>query len=312
MRLKGLDLNLLIALDVLLEERNVSRAAERLHLSQPAASAALGRLRNFFKDELLVLYGKRMIATSYAENLVPEVKAILTRVERMISQSAQFDPTRSVRSFQLMASDYVTTVLLIPLAARLEQLAPNVTINIRLPHSAVMAEFERGEVDLILVPEDVLSVGHPSELIFEEPHVVVGSADNPIFDTDLTLEAFLSADHVGVRLGPTNDLTFTERYLEMKGETRKMAVFAPNFSVVPGFLLGTRRLALMQLRMALAYRSVVPLKIAPLPFEQPRMRVMAQYHTVRSTDSSVRWLLDRLHAVADDIGTKGLFDNGDS
>ena len=120
MRRKGLDLNLLIALDVLLDEGNVSRAAERLHLSQPAASAALGRLRNYLGDELLVLHGKRMIPTSYAESLRPEVKRILEQVDGVISMSAECNPLRSERVFRLMASDYITTVLLIPLAAKLE------------------------------------------------------------------------------------------------------------------------------------------------------------------------------------------------
>lgn len=96
MRLKGLDLNLLVALDVLLEERSVSRAAERLYVRQPAASAALGRLRDYFKDDILVLHGKRMIPTSYAEDLQPEVRRILRQVDGMISMSTEFDPLRIV------------------------------------------------------------------------------------------------------------------------------------------------------------------------------------------------------------------------
>ena len=205
MRLKGLDLNLLVALDILLDERSVSRAAERLHVSQPAASAALGRLRDYFKDELLVLHGKRMIPTSYAGSLRPEVKRILADIDGMILMSAEFDPQRSERVFRFMASDYITTVLLIPLASELERLAPGVRLDARLPDDAIQLEFERGEVDAMLVPEEFTLRQHPSEMLFEEPHVVVGWKENPIFAGPLGEDEFFEAAHVGVRTTPPVD-----------------------------------------------------------------------------------------------------------
>ena len=298
MRLKGLDLNLLVALDVLLEERSVSRAAERLHVSQPAASAALGRLRDYFKDELLVLHGKRMIPTSYAESLQPEVRRILADVDGMISMSAEFDPQRSERVFRFMASDYITTVLLIPLASELERAAPGVRLDARLPDDTIQLEFERGEIDAMLVPEEFTVPHHPSELLFEEPHVIVGWSRNPIFAGPIGVDEFYGAAHVGVRIGPDMDLTFTERRLEALGRSRKMAVFAPNFSVVPWFLVGTHRLAVMQQRLAEAFKSVMPLQTAPLPFEFAPMRLMVQHHSARMADQGLLWLLDRLRTRA--------------
>jgi DNA-binding transcriptional LysR family regulator len=300
-RLKGLDLNLLIALDILLEEGSVSRAAERMHLSQPAASAALGRLRDYFKDELLVLHGKRMIPTSYAETLRPEVKRILDKVDAVISMSVEFDPARSERVFRVMASDYITLVLLIPLAAKLESVAPNIRLDIRLPDDVVEAEFERGDVDLKLVPEQFLSTQHPAELIFVEPHVIVGWKDNPVFQGTVTEEDFYAASHVGVRIGPAALPSFTEGNLEAMGRQRKMAAHVPNFSVMSWFLLGTMRLAVMQQRLAKSYEAVMPLKTAPLPFEIPPMRVMAQSHSARASDQGLRWLLTEVHAAADNI-----------
>ncbi len=304
MRLKGLDLNLLFALDLLLEERNVTRAAERLHVSQPAASAALGRLRDFFQDELLVLYGKRMIPTSYAETLQPEVRRILDHVDSMISMSVEFDPFISERVFRFMASDYITTVLLVPLAAELERNTPGIRLDVRLPDESIRVEFERGEIDIMLVPEEFMVSRHPSELVFEEPHVIVGWAENPVFDTEIGEKEFFDATHIGVRIGPGRDMTFTERNVEALGESRKLDVFAPNFSVVPWFLVGTHRLAVMQQRLAQAYKSVMPLKTAPLPFEFPSMRLMAQYHSARTADQGLKWLLDRLRdrarTIADD------------
>ncbi|MEJ2128493.1 MAG: LysR family transcriptional regulator [Woeseiaceae bacterium] len=298
MRLKGLDLNLLVALDILLDERSVSRAAERLHVSQPAASAALGRLRDYFKDELLVLHGKRMIPTSYAGSLQPEVKRILADIDGMILMSAEFDPRRSERVFRFMASDYITTVLLIPLASELERVAPGVRLDARLPDDAIQLEFERGEIDAMLVPEEFTLRQHPSEMLFEEPHVVVGWKENPIFEGPLGADEFFEAAHVGVRIGPDMEPTFTERKLESLGRARTMAVFAPNFSVVPWFLVGTHRLAVMQQRLAETFKTVLPLKTAPLPFEFSPMRLMAQYHSARTADMGLRWLLDRLRELA--------------
>jgi LysR family nod box-dependent transcriptional activator len=297
-RLKGLDLNLLIALDVLLEEGSVSRAAERLHLSQPAASAALGRLRDYFKDEILVLHGKQMIPTSYAESLRPEVKRILEKVDAVIAMSVEFDPLRSERVFRVMAADYINVVLLIPLAAKLATIAPNVRLDIQLPDDVVTADFERGDVDLTLVPEQFLSALHPSELLFVEPHVVVGWKDNPVFQRPFTIEDFYAASHVGVRIGPTRVPSFTESYLVAMERKRKMAAYVPNFSLMPWFLLGTMRLAVMQQRLAQAFEAIMPLQTRPLPFEIPTMRLMAQYHRARAADQGLRWLLAEVHAAA--------------
>lgn len=298
MRLKGLDLNLLVALDVLLDECSVSRAAERLHVSQPAASAALGRLRDYFNDELLVLHGKRMIPTSCAESLRPEVSRILSQVDSMISMSAEFDPLRSERVFRVIASDYIATVLLIPLASELERVAPGIRLDVRLPDDAIRVEFERGAIDVMLVPEEFLIGQHPSELVFEEPHVIAGWAENPIFDDEIGVREFFSAAHVVVRLGSLRTLTFSETHLEARPEKRNVAVYAPNFSVLPWFLVGTYRLAVVQQRLAEAYMSRMPLRTAPLPFAFPRMRLMAQFHSARAADQGLSWFLKQLRNLA--------------
>ena len=183
MRFKGLDLNLLVALDILLAESSVSRAAERLHISQPAASAALGRLRDYFGDELLIQHGKRMIPTSYADSLAPEIRRILGQVDSIIQMSSEFDPPSSKRVFRLMASDYIAAVLIGPAIKRLAEVAPDIQLDIRLPSERVGIEFERGEIDLVLTPEEYISPNHPAELLFEEQHVVVGWEENALLGT---------------------------------------------------------------------------------------------------------------------------------
>lgn len=298
MRLKGLDLNLLVALDILLEERSVSRSAERLHLSQPAASAALARLREYFKDDLLVLHGKRLIPTSYAEVLMPEVKRVIRQVDDLIAMSTEFDPAHSERFFRLMASDYISTVLLSQAISKMHTIAPGVKVDIRLPEDSLSAKFESGEIDLMLVPEEFLLSHHPSEQLFEESHVVVGWKENPLFSKKITRETFFEASHISVAIGPNSVPSFTERNMEKFGYKRQIAIHAPHFSSVPWLLTNTNRLAVIQERLAKRFSSVFPLKSAPLPFEFPAMRMMLQYHAAREKDQGLAWLRQLLLKTA--------------
>src|SRR5271165_3111161 len=147
MRFKGLDLNLLVAFDTLLQCRSVTRAAERLHLSQAAMSAALGRLRGFFSDEILVVHGKRMYPTAFAQNLVPQVQEFLRQIDAMLITSSDFDPASSQRIFRLVASDYIAAVVLVPLITRLAISAPGIRIDVVLPDDTVLRQLENGDVD---------------------------------------------------------------------------------------------------------------------------------------------------------------------
>lgn len=298
MRLKGLDLNLLIAFDILLEERSVTNAAERLHLSQPAASAALSRLREFFQDELLVLHGKRLIPTSYAESLVPEVKRILEQVDNMIAISSDFDPLKSERFFRLMASDYMLNVLVTSVVATLIKKAPGVRMDVRLSEPAMTTKFEQGKIDLMLLPEEYLSPQHPSELLFEERLVIVGWDQNPIMSEPLSEADFFDAKHVAVALGPNGDPPFIEVYMDKLGYKRQVDIYAPHFSAVPWLVQGTNRIAVIQERLAVMFKTKFPLKIATLPFDFPTMRMMAQYHKARTNDQGLRWLRDCFQEIA--------------
>ena len=126
MRLDSFDLNLLVAFEVLLEERNVTRAARRLHVTQSAMSASLRRLREAFGDPILAQHGKAMMPTPYALALAPEIAAALAALRRLTRPNLGFDPATASRVFRIAASDYITTVLLAPLLARLEREAPRI------------------------------------------------------------------------------------------------------------------------------------------------------------------------------------------
>ncbi|MGY2735692.1 LysR family transcriptional regulator [Sphingomonas sp. UYP23] len=176
MRFKGLDLNLLAAFAVLIEERGVSRSAERLNLSQLAVSAALARLRIYFGDALLVAEGKRMFPTALAGALAPQVAAVLDGVWAIVDTAGTFDPARSPRIFRIAASDYIALVVFPRLVQRLEHIAPGGRIMLELPDERTRARLDEGRIDLFVRPHEFASPPHPIALLFTERHVVGGGA----------------------------------------------------------------------------------------------------------------------------------------
>lgn len=296
MRLDNFDLNLLIAFDILVEERSVTRAASRLNLTQSATSAALKRLREAMQDEILVQHGKKMIPTPHALRLAPQVAAAIAQLRSLISASAAFDPRTSNRRFKIEASDYITTVLLVPLLSVLTREAPGVRLDLSLPTGGSSERLSNGELDLLLTPVDFMPPDHPKELLFEERHVVVGWSGNPLMQRPMTEAGFFASGHVAVRISGRD--TFIEGALRKFGERRRIEVTAPSFIQAPWLLPGTHRLALMHERLARLVAPRLSLSIAEAPIELPIMREMMQYHSARSNDAALAWLRQQLLTIA--------------
>jgi DNA-binding transcriptional LysR family regulator len=296
MRLDHFDLNLLVAFDALLDERSVTRAAQRLNVTQSAMSASLKRLREALGDPLLLQHGRAMIPTPHALALAPEVSATLASLRRLTQPSAGFDPATATRVFRVAASDYIATVLLAPLLRALEREAPAVRLEIALPADSTGERLARGEYDAVLTPEDFIDPGHPAELLFEEQHVVVGCASNPLLAAPLTREGFAAAGHVAVRIDGRN--THIDNELGRLGMVRRVEVHAPSFIQAPWLLPGTQRIALMHQRLAALMAPLLGLRVAAAPFAIPPMREMMQFHATRAQDPGLMWLRERLRALA--------------
>jgi LysR family transcriptional regulator, nod-box dependent transcriptional activator len=298
MRFKGLDLNLLVAFQELMEARSVSRAASKLNLSQPAMSAALGRLREYFDDELLVSQGKRMFPTAYAESLVPLVQDALRRIEALITTSTSFEPATTQRAFRLIASDYITAAVIAPLSRRLAGLAPGIRLEMVLPSDNSSALIAEGKFDLLITPEEFINPEQPAEHLFEERHVVVGWNRNAIFSREVTLDDLLRAGHVGVQMGNQRTNAFADNVMEKLGHVRRLEVTASSFTMVPWLLIETERLALMHERLARRMAGMFPLAIAPIPFPFPMMREMMQFNRARANDEGLIWLREELRRAS--------------
>ena len=300
MRFKGLDLNLLVTLDVLIEERSVSRAAERLHLSQPAVSAALAKLRDYFNDSLLESQGKRMVPTAYAMQLHPVLADVLGNVDRMIIQGRHFDPATSDRWFHVCLSDYLSTVLFPRLMPLLQSQSPRIRLELLPPSEHALELLEQGEIDVALLPQENCLPDHPAELLFEEHFVVAGWSGNPLLAKPIDEAGFFGASHVAVLVGTTPRRSFAEDQLQQRGRDRQVEVVASSFMQVPELLVGTARITVMHERLARTLATRLPLVFQPLPFEFPVMREMIQYNRGRMSDASLGWLIARLQEAARD------------
>ena len=298
MRFHGLDLNLLLAFQVLLEERNVTRAARRLNISQPAMSAALNRLRDYFQDDLLTVQGKQMHPTAQAQELSGPVRRFLEDLDVLLTNTASFDPATTQRSFRLVASDYITAAVIGPLTARLAESAPRVRLQIMLPCEESARLVMDGQADLIVTPEDFTDPDQPAERLCAERHLVVGWKDNPALARGLSAADFERLGHVAVHLGSTNVPSFADRHLERMGCRRRIEVTCGCFTMVPWLICGTQRLAVVHERLALRMATQFPFALAELPFEFPVMQEMMQYHKARENDAGLAWLRQELKSEA--------------
>ena len=300
MRYKGLNLNLLHALHVLMETRNVSRAAERLGLTQSALSAALAQLRLYFGDQLLVSDGRRMCPTVFAEQLRNELGQFLDVTDAVLLTSRVFDPATTRRVFRVIASDYVVAAVLAPLTEALSSIAPKIRLEFVSPDEAASESMRAGDMDLLISPREFMLPDSPTEDLFEEEIVVAGWSGNPVFQEGIDSDTFFSAGHVAVAIGRHREVTFADKHLLALGHVRTIECVASSFTTVPWLLRGTHRLTMMHRRLAQVMADSLPLAYAPLPFAFPTMRETVQFHRTRMSDQGLRWLIGAIRIVANE------------
>jgi LysR family transcriptional regulator, nod-box dependent transcriptional activator len=298
MDLGGLDLNLLVALDALFAEKSVSRAGERLHLSQSATSGALARLREVFRDPLLVPVGRRMVMTPVAEALVEPVRNFLLQAEAILNNDPMFDPGSSTRKFRILMSDYVELVLLAEALPRIEQFAPGIRFEFISNVEGGFDALDRGEIDLSISPSIRLSQEHPSEPLFEDDFICVVWSGNTRVKSAISLDEYLNMGHVVVRFGKNQELTtFDEWFLERYGHERRVEIVTTAFNLVPHLLVGTSRITTLHRRLVSSYQRYLPLKVVKPPFDIPALQESMQWHKSRDRDPGTLWLRSLLKSV---------------
>lgn len=295
MRYQKLDLNLLAALDKLVQLKSVSRAAEELSITQAAMSNALNRLRQYFDDPLLVKIGKQMELTPRAETLVEPVRDILVRIDAAVT-APDFDPTTSTRGFALTVSDYSLHTIMPLFARRVAQVAPRIRLDLKSQVIFPKIALERGETDLLVAPTVFCSDEHPSEFLLTDPFVCVMDANNPAAQ-ELDEATFLALDHVAMR-PPFPGRSFVEYELEKIGIRPNVAVSAFSFMSLPDLVRGTGRVALVQRRLARQVARHGGLVLVDPPIDLPPLVQRVQWHVRRSHDTALDWLRQQLHSAA--------------
>jgi DNA-binding transcriptional LysR family regulator len=223
--LRRVDLNLLLAFDVLLAERNVTRAAERLHVGQSAMSSTLARLRRLLNDRVLVRRGRMLVATPLAESLVEPVRDILHHVEQLLGDR-EFDARSAERTFSMVVSDRTTLTFLRPFVSALSVEWPGIKLHVHPASSDHVGMLERGEADLVVIPREVfpshLRFAH--EVLYEDRFVCVVDAGNPQVGETLTLEQFSSLPYLATTAPGSRSLA--EMRLDSLGISRRVRVEA--------------------------------------------------------------------------------------
>lgn len=300
--LRGIDLNLVLALDALLAERHVTRAAARLGLTQSAASHALGRLRELIGDPLLVR-GPRgvMVPTPRAEVLAPQIHRVLGDLAGVLRGEA-FDPATAKHTFRIGASDYVELVLLPPLVERLSRLAPHCDVWIHAHQTHGDEELAAGALDLVIGPPrgTARGAGCYERVLFEESFSCIMRAGHPYAGARMTLARYCAAAHllVAPRSQPGS---FVDDALAELGKSRRIALAVPHFLVVPHIIAASDLVATLANRVAALFVDSLALAMVTPPVQIPKFQMALAWHERNHHDAPHRWLREQILAVAKEI-----------
>src|ERR1700733_1832320 len=296
-----IDLNLLLALGALLEDRNLTRAGERIGMSQPAMSAALARLRRHFGDELLEREGRGYKRTVFGEQLLPTVRDALRQLEATMQRSPRFDPAESGREFSIAASDYAVTILADPLLRLVKRTAPGIRLNLHpLPGSLPASTQPLSTEDLLIGPVGYDFPGRHAELFRDRFVCVADPVAAGLEDGALTLDDLARMPHAAPTFAP-GARTPVDRVLDELGVTPRVRVTVFGWLSVPFVLAGTEMVAVMPERMArLAVRGAPLAGLAP-PVGLAGLVGAAYWHPSRTDDPAVRWLLRTLREAAREL-----------
>jgi LysR family nod box-dependent transcriptional activator len=296
--LADVDLNLLVALDALLQEHNVTRAGARLSLSQSTMSGTLSRLRLLFEDQLLVRTGRTMQLTPLAASLQAPVRDILGQIEQVIRTSEEFDPQRGSRTFTLMATDYAALVLLRPVRQALAAEAPGVQLRIRATGLAQHATLlERGDIDLAVVPHGLSrTTGLPSEAAITDRLVAVAWRGNFEVGDPLTMDHLQRLPYLGYRIG--SQASMVDAVLREGGFTREADTLVESFVLGVLMLRDTLQITFLQERLAQRFAGPEQLRLMESPLTLPPLIETITWHPRATPDPAHRWLRTRILEVA--------------
>ena len=292
MNMYQINLNLLVAFDVLMQEQNVTRASQKLNISQSATSNALKRLRELFKDELLLKTPSGMEPTKMALELVEPVREVIERAKLIFSEAETFDVAKTERVFRIGMSDYAAMVMLPVLQKHLEANAPGIHLDIRsLNLLTNSTRLDSDEIELAIGFYDNLPEKLYKQVIFHEHGVFAGWNENPLMQSKLTMQKLLQAKHIGIQYSEMGSTLLLDEYLTAQGyEARNIAISVP-YAILGLLLLPqTNYLIITGKRFAKLYQEILPISYQEPPLELPSAEFCQVWHARHHNDQGLMWL----------------------
>jgi LysR family transcriptional regulator, nod-box dependent transcriptional activator len=295
------DLNLLASLDALLAERNVTRAAKKMHVTQSTMSGILRRLRDQFDDKLLIRSGRRYELSPFAQSLAISVRQTILQIDSTISAKPLFDPQKDRRKFRIMASDYSTMVYLSALFRRIEKQAPHLSYDI-VPINSPLDHVRSGSVDLCITGNpysQAEAVADPllrADVLFSEVYCCVVDDDHPLRGI-VSLDQLFEFPHVMAQFAGVTMQT-TELKVGSARHRANPVINVPSFNVIPALVRGTGAIGILPTRMMEVAPGWSGLRTLAVAFEMPSFTEHLIWHSRFSYDAAFCWLRSTMLGVA--------------
>lgn len=297
MHLRNVDLNLLLIFDALMEERHVTRAGQRVGLTQPAMSNALGRLRHVLQDDVLVRTPAGMDPTPLACELWASIRQILRQTEQVLNHTTVFIPSASERTFRLRMSDIFLLLIMPAMAACVGKDAPQVRLDVvHLSPMQTVAALETDDIDMAVGTGLVVPSTIDHAALLRDELVCLMRRDHPQASTQLDMATFLNVHHVKIARSPL-DNRFIDGQLADTGLARNIGLTVQDWLAVPHIVAGSDLLAVMPRSIAERYTETCPIVLAPVPFGQHHLTWSLYWHKRHTSDAGHRWLRDVIHNV---------------
>ena len=306
--LNRIDLNLLVYLDVLLRECNVTQAANQLGLSQPAMSNGLRRLRDLFGDPLLVRTSDGMTPTARALELEPLVRDVLAGIERAIQPTSAFDPQGTDQVIRVMASDYAESTLFPAVLRELRDKAPGLTLDVMTPSDVSFLDVERGKIDLVINRFDQMPQSFHQITLWKDAFSCLLSSDNPILE-NFDLDAYLAASHiwvsktgmgVGVGVDPDNvqRLGWVDSALAKLGKQRRIRVFTRHYQAAMTLAEENDLIVTLPTRATWLKRDNPRVTVRDVPFFVPELELKMAWSPLLQHNPAHRWVRQTITGIA--------------
>ncbi|MCY7296626.1 LysR family transcriptional regulator [Alteromonas sp. a30] len=295
--------------DAIMTERSITRAAERLSMTQPAVSNALSRMRVAWKDELFVKDGRNIRPTGHAQNLWEQIKGPLGALSEAVDNKA-FDPSTSQRTFRLAVADMVVTMAWAPLRKVIETEAPGVNIH-AIPYTLQSYErlLENAEVDMTIGLYDSASEVLRGDFLFSSNYVCVMRNDHPLAHADVSTEEFAAAEHLLVTL--SGEVTgYTDQVLSQHGLTRRIAMTMNHFANVEEIISQSNLIAVVPAGAVCDAIINGRLSAIKMPVELPTKQISMVWHKRQEKDGGLCWLrkhVKRIMAEVNEYQTQQVF-----